>query len=262
MRRAARSLLLTAALLATALPGTATAAPLLVVSGTGATTADFTLDTAVTFDYSSAVITGGGRYGGFALYAASGRDYGGVVALPDLSGPVQPMTADPPTVFGGRTRLPPGRYRVYLIADKDVVVRLRLIAGDGADVHTTKPYRRTYAVARHAVRPGDTTGALRLPIAVNARTKSYVFARYSGGTADNTVRACLARRGARCGRDDWSVTTTGPAFGTTQSGLGLPAWSVARSRDVRAEVSVGAAAFAVTPDAVLGLALIQIDVAT
>jgi hypothetical protein len=262
MRRAVRSLLLAAALLAPVLPGTATAAPLLVVSGTGATTADFTLDTAVTFDYSDAVITGSGRYGGFALYSASGRDYGGVVALPDLSDPQRPMTADAPTVFGGRTRLPPGRYRVYLIADKDTVVRLRLLAGDGVDVRTAKPYRGTYAVSRHTVRAGETAGALRLPIAVNARTKSYLLARYSGGTADNTVRVCLARRGARCARDDGSVTNTGPAFGTTQSGLGLPAWSVPRSRDVRAEVSVAPVPVSVTPDAVLGLAVIQIDLTT
>lgn len=262
MRRAVLPLLLSAALLAPVLPGTATAAPLLVVSGSGATTADFTLDSTVTFDWSSAVITGGGRYGGVALYSATGRPYGGVVALPDLSDPLRPMTADAPTVFGGRTTLPPGRYRAYLIADQDAAVRLRLVAGDGLDVRTTKPYRRTYAVSRHAVRAGETAAALRRAITVNARTMSYAFARYSGGATGNTVRVCLTPRGAPCDRAEGSVTNTGQGFGTTQSGFGLSARFVPRSRDVRAEVSVTPTAVAVTPDAVLGLAVIQLDLTT
>lgn len=262
MRRAASYVVVIAALAACIPAATvAHAAPVLVVSGTGPTMTEFTTTAAMSFQYSSAIISGDGRYAGLTLYAASGRAYGGVVSLPELSEPARPLPLDPPTVFAGAiTTLPAGRYRAYLLAEKGkrAEIRLPLKSGDGVTVETDKPIRQTYKLDRHPLAASETKAAVRLPLSVNARTKTYMIARFSGGTAEHDVRVCPARRGRPCGPKDGGVANHGLALGTTQSGVGLTASELNGLRDARAEVSTKPAAVP-NSTALLGLVVLQFD---
>ncbi len=163
-----------------------------------------------------------------------------------------------PTVFeAGLVTLPPGRYRVYLLADATAEIRLPLTTGRGLTVRTTMPVKETFSVANAAVDSGRTSLALRHPVGATTRTRTFVIGQYGPGafTTDLRLTVCLARRKKACGAHN-GVTTTGATMTTTQAGLGDSSWLPDRTpRDARVEAVL-------SPDAKaawLSLAVVQYD---
>ncbi|HEU0131987.1 MAG TPA: hypothetical protein VFQ85_13445 [Mycobacteriales bacterium] len=228
---------------------------LLEVTGTGATAADVTVASRVSFDLGNAVVTGSGRYAGFALWTTgrSPRPLGGVLASRDLDMPQRPVLLAAttrhavlaPTQLGGQpvVTLEPGRYRVLLLADGDADVRVPLTPGStgGLSVRTTRPFRRSYTVAARAVTAADRHVALRGPL-TSGRTRRYdVIAQWRPDVPqDVELVACVTRRAASCARAPYATGNTS-AGGTmpTTSGLGVRGGLLARDvREARAEAGL------------------------
>lgn len=268
--RAVTALAVVASLCGAANAGSAVAAPLFVVTGAGSATAELTVTSTMTIDYGDAVVTGTGRYAGLAIWSASGRSFGGVVAIPGLDSPTSPVAAGvttrvatlATTLIGTPVaRLVPGRYRVHLLGDGATEVRVPVRDGDGMTLRADTPAVQGFSVTHATARAQGSGVTARRALAVRRTTKYVVVARFGPGAASRDVRvvACVTRRNTTCagGVVVQMTSTGGTAVGATQSGVGFRGTLVGgAARDARAEVT-----YSGTAGGTLALAVVSYDLA-
>jgi len=234
--------------------------PMLEFTGTGPTTAAFTLDGPVSFDLGNAVVTGRGRYAGVAVYTSSGRYVAGVVGVPELDGPPQQVALPHPWPLGpASVTLAAGRYRAYLLADADAEVRIRLDSGQSLAVTTTARVRETFYATHADVPNGASSLAFPRAVATRTATRTVVLGQFARGaaTADVTLRICLTRHGTACTAQSTRVVSTaaGTVGGALRDSMSVPSSFLPRTPlDARAEATAAA-----SYGATFGFAVIQFD---
>lgn len=207
VRRVANPLVLVA--VAAAGAGRVEAAPTgtLTIEGDVSAWTDVVLPAGVTFDLKRATVSGNGRFAGFYVDArvADGRRIG-MLSMRDFHAPgdapeAQPLGTDPPT-------LPPGAYRIYLIADGRTSVRVPV---DGMASRTVRPARVTKAAV--AVQRLPVTGVAvsgRQPMTAARRSLSLSTLLLDDVLAfAGTIAVCVTSHGGRCDGDRADGTRLG-----------------------------------------------------
>lgn len=254
--RAGRARPRLAALLLTALVGSATAAPpsgavpvgpALVVSGGAATRGTFTLSAPVRLDLRAIDVLTTGTYGGVFIRSESGVDYGGGLWARALdAAPAPPALYERARPLYGRywaqPTLPAGTYRVDLVGDAATEASIPLLEGSATTVRTSEPGSHVLRTVTADVAPDvdtdtDTT-AVTYAFTKPARSLSFVVGEFSSTLTTENPSIWLCLRQSRTGRCMTQATSGMPA--TTGGGLGIDSMlrPTRRAQAWRAEVSV------------------------
>lgn len=182
--------------------------PGLLFTGTGPTSATFTLAKPTTLDLRRATLSMTGDYGGVLVLSAKGTPYAGVVrfrALDDHPVPdARPLLAPAPSHFAGAPRptLPPGTYTAHLLGNGDTEVLLPLEQGDPKAVRATGPSAQWFKPDQTIVKPSTKpeTVPLRHEFTRKANSWSFLWGEFvADGAADEpAVGGCFTRDTA-CG---------------------------------------------------------------
>jgi hypothetical protein len=182
------------------------ASPLLTLTGTRTSYVDVEFDAAFSLDEESTKIDSGGRFGGWAIHSLARRagddDWAiaGAYLVEDV-GPTAPKYG--PHLFTlniGDVTFPPGRYRVYLLADGATAVRVRFSEGGASKALRPRAVTaaRWTAADVPLTAPGAVNGDLSQPLQVNRDSLTisslYLFA--EEGATVQSVTTCLRDRRA------------------------------------------------------------------
>lgn len=202
-----------------------------LVRGEGASTTTVYVATETTLDFHRVQVLTRGRYGGLVIYGADdGKEYGGVLALPETA-----MVAETSRTgvdqyivrFGPlRATLPAGWYRLVALTDGVVDVRIPVASGSGLRAVTRTPTRtpQRYEVRRATLDLSTQGAEFRVPLgAVADRTKTLLVARLESAylTGGHRVRLCLPKHGKPCAGRVSGMDNEGSGGWMSESILGL-----------------------------------------
>lgn len=223
--------------------------PVLSIDADHAASARFRLatDTAVAFD--QARVISDADYAGFALYNDAGRLQGGILTAPAASTARRELD---PVSIGHRTAyLPAGWYRVVVLANAPIKVRIPLSTGSGTTVTATTPDQQTYKAMTKAVpQSGPITVELRARLPrTTAANHVVLLGRLSPAVFDGklTLLVCASQRNKPCGKQDtrgtMNLDVSGPHVArSVQTGLVTSGSAVGGTRDALSRVTFTPAA--------------------
>lgn len=213
----------------------------LVLTASRSAAVDFVVTATATPTGERPTFTGGGRFAGLVIEAlgdrGSGRLNSRVFAAFRLS-----TVSDDVHMLAIPDRMPPGRYRATVLADRPVEVVVRLSGGGtGAVLRATRPVTTRLATTRSDLSgtppDGVTSMAARLPAAVPRGHEAVIVARSTGQRAD-TAKLCVAAAGQKCPSQLLPFALPGPLAGREPDAGGMVLGEGLAARFVEPAVAV------------------------